>query len=301
MHERFKEITGFACRWCLLALAGSAVVAGTWAGVCGAGPMATSLRADVAALDVVCGRSDVTGAVVVISHRDSPGPAGLAHVLASLDDGALMLDWRTTDRLSVTKLPCLREGSFTVRVVGLPYGPVAFRQAEAVVGVAPQKGVVYLVDADTPLGPDQADDSPSRTWRNCVDLLSRKGRVAFFHIGIGPEYYAARQRLRQTFPKVPVEYIPGSVAETQERLWRIVNAINMDVMDAGGRPRLPIIVAVRRDLADHTSRANFPTHLVGPAEPGLTGPRKLLRHESVDAFEQYLRDKAGVDNGGGPT
>jgi len=316
MHESFKEIRGFACRWCLLALAGSAVVVGTWTGLRGAGPMATSLRADMRAVDVICSRSEDGSrsengprpAYVWLHHTNSPGRQGVSHVFAGYGDGPLMLDWRRDDYASVVPLPCPQEGSFTVCVAGLPYGHLAFRQAWALVDVGPPatpEERVYLVDSRMPTGQDAPGEADRQTWRTCIELLAARGRVAFFHMGVFNEYATVRERLRRTYPDIAVVYLGDSAAAFFEGLYGVVNATNPGMSPGSGRS-VPVVIAINRDLPRHGWRWDFPTRVVGPVTSPIVD-RDLLdrpedrfrQYESVEHYVRALRNEVGVGNDGG--
>ena len=75
MHDRGWEITGFACRWCLLDLAGVTILVGSWMGLRGAGPVAGGLRAAVVPADGHNIGAYQTGGHNIGAHQADPAAA----------------------------------------------------------------------------------------------------------------------------------------------------------------------------------------------------------------------------------
>ena len=137
-------------------------------------------------------------------------------------------------------------------------------------------------------------------WRRCIERLRILGRVAFFHTGPPDDYVAARRALRRTYPDIPVAWLGEDAPAIFQGLYEIVNATNPDKTPGSGR-RAPVVIANRRDLPAHRYRGDFPIHVVGPTASRVAGRRRLLKHESVEAFEQYLWHQFSEGNMGGQT
>lgn len=298
MHDEVREITGFACRWCLLALAGAAMLASSWMGLRGAGPVAGGLRAAVVSADVLCRQSLRKKAHLRFYHVDLPAWPGATHVLVSLPDGTQLTDRRLREGLSGVVIPRARAGQIELQVVGLPYGPVAFWQGRSVlVTAAPDVRPgrhESLVDGRVALsvpGPHTA------TWRRCMELMARRGQVAFFFVGSVEDYPAARAKLRHMHRNVPVEYAGPDDSAAYRRLRAIAGALNPG--KAQDQPR-PNLITGRRRLARQTGRRGFPTHLVGRADRPISGDEGVLWHASILQFHDWLRAEASKAEGGRP-
>lgn len=283
MHERLAEITGFTCRWCLLALAATAVLAASWTGLRGASPVATGLRADVAPADVLCLRHGQEAARLTLHYANSPAQRDTSHVLIRLPDGTQLTDRRYRQDMSWVDIPRVRAGLVELRTVGLPYGPVAFRRGRPIVLVTPRAGQVFLIDAHLAMS---ASGPAAAMWRLCAQRMARTRPTAFFFIGSVGEYRDAKARLRRMHPGVPVEYAGPSNASLLIRLANTAKALNP--YRIRGRPK-PIVVTGQPDLAVQVARRrHFPAHMVGRTDPPLESHALLTQHASLAELLQWL-------------
>ena len=290
MHGRFSELTGFACRWCLLALAGGAVALGSWTGLRGAGPAADGLRAHVAIADVICRRSSDAEAVVTLYHSDSPARRGTRHVLVSLGDATQTGDWRIGEGQSYVFLPRRSEGLIEASIVGLPYAQAAFTHGRAALNVVPQRGHVFLIDGHLALSAGAQTAAPSITdaWRRCMGLMAARGATALFHQGTVAEFASIRPRLRTAWPGIGVSYVGPEPIDTHRGFGRIIGPLTSRDKAINWRGRVTVVTD-RRDVAVEAGRRGLATHLIGPVDKPIKD-RDVTHHDSLAQFEQSLRD-----------
>lgn len=263
MHEGAREITGFACRWCVLALAGAVVIAGSWTGLAGAGSAPTAPGAGVVAVDRLCQQSGRKAIQVMLHHVDSPAVRGATHVFVALPDGSQIKEGARRQDISWAWIPRGRPERVDVQVVGLPYGPLAFRRAAATVVIVPKGPMRFVVDARAPLA---ARGKEAANWRDCLVRLERRGPVAFLFVGPVGDYADARDKLQELLPGAAVEYAEPDDLAVCRSLRGIAHALNPERDKA--KPH-PSFVTSRRGLAVLTRRYKYPTHLVDRADPQI--------------------------------
>ena len=282
MHDGVLEIAGFACRWCLFALAGAVVIAGSWTGLAGVGFAPRASRRSVVAVDRMCEQFDGGPINVPLHHVESPAARGATHVMVSLPDGSQGADSsRRGDRSRVWVRRGL-PGRVALRFVGHPYGPLAFEHAAAAVVIVPPGRRRFIVDARAPLA---AAGAEALAWRGCLEQLARAGSVAFLFVGPIGDYRAARARLGLIAAGAAVEYAGRDDSTVCTRLWRIRLALN----PTGEKTRpLPSLVTSRPALAVLTGSRGYPTHLIAPGQTPIAGARYVERHASVVEFAGHI-------------
>jgi len=291
MRDAAREITGFACRWCVLSLAGVAVLVGSWTGLRGAGPVAASLRADVISSDLLCRQSPNKVAWPATHYVDAPARRGVSHALLCLPDGTQLVDRRWRRGMSAAPMPRTEPGRIAIQMIGLPYGPVAFRRDRSTAVVLPPGRRGLLVDARAVLS---AAGPQTVLWRRSLRLLARKAHVAFVFAGSVGDYPAARAELQRICPGAVVEFAEPIGDAGYRGLLTVAAAMNPDNRRAHPRPPF---VTDRPGLAVRAGRAGFATHLVGGSARAVVQARGVMHHASLSEFAAWLEDGPGRTQG----
>lgn len=201
MDEHSKEITGFLCRWCVLALAATAAI--------GAGAMAvraiaaapTETRARLMLPDAIR-RPPAAGQEVLIPCQVEPGDRAAVQVLWEAGDGKVReghgpVWWH----LRYWDPPA--QGRVGIRLMGNPFCTVGLEEVRATLLMAPLPRDLYLLDAR--LAARQVQ--PHAAHGELHDLLaemSPRGDVAFVTPGDCHEMLPLRALLREAGLTEPV-------------------------------------------------------------------------------------------------
>ncbi len=270
MHH-LKEILGFLCRWCLLLLAGGAVIAGAWTVVLATTKASTGLNVRLAEGDAVvaagrgcdlraylvgCGpRSD--SAAALFGTRD--GPCGFANEYG----GRIYLGTAG-----------LTPGRYACSIRGIPYGPAAFENAEPqVIAIDPGREV-FMIDVRTAL-PALAGNVSA--FAALLEALRARGEVCCFDEGGTEDFLAHQSELRARLPDMPLCWEPRPGPGT-------LNTLRATASRARHKP---VIITEDAGLAEKAADDGFPTHLILP--PGAVKPRPGLQcHVSLAELKEAM-------------
>lgn len=278
MEDRIGEPVGFLCRWSLLALVGAIVLAAVSAMLTTAGAAIRNVSPNMAVGDVVCEESRKRDVVVVGIPLPAMETAAPAMVLGSVSGGPLMLSVGYGGYI-VMRLPRPKTGRYQLRLIGVPYGPMAFYSDDVLVRVLPADEKVFLVDDRLALsiGPNQRS-----AWRQAVALMRRYGEFAVFHSGSASQLAAVRDRIRRAYHQAPVLFDDAGKGDSLRTLFRTSWALNPRRRRGKRRPR---VITADADLARRAAAKGFGVYLVSPS------PAAAMRRVTVFASFGALRDR----------
>jgi hypothetical protein len=276
--QDWKEVVGFLCRWCLLALAGAGMVLVAWMTDLASGSVAADLKAAMTVPDAVWGRQQGAHLFGITS----PAIPRCSYELAMCGSAeSELLFAPTVGRRIYPRLSVLRIGHNAVRIIGVPYSRHAFERDEALLQIVAPGRQVCLVDAAVAPGDGAAD---AAGFAESLRELQRRYDVAFFHNGSVEQFAGVRRYLRKEFPGIPLVFTVDDNLKSNtlpHAAWTLKKH--------EGEPGEPAVVTGDASLAVSACKSGFRVHLVGAAAVRDKRAYKLQVHESFAKFKEYLR------------
>ena len=277
--QDWQEAIGFLCRWCLLALAGAAVLLVGWAGASASASLPAELEATIILPDGLWGRTERAHLTGFFGPSASTGHPEIA--LCCSPDTELLLAPASAERI-YPRLAVHHVGVNEVRVVGIPYSAQAFNRTEAVLQVVAPGREAWLVDASMALRAARGGDAD---FAECLRMI-RADEPAFFHDGPVEQLPQVRLELRQAYGRTPCVFSTDKDGRPNTPL-HTAWTLGPD----GKHPRKPILVTGDSPLGVALARSGFTVHLLGAEAAGAELPATLHAHESSRKFKEYLKAK----------
>lgn len=290
-----QEVVGFLCRWCLLGLAGAAVVGAAGVGLKAAGGLAGESRMAVVLPDHICTpRPGPDRAYWFEGLVDPPLPgASTGLLLAKGPQGLVLMPGAATGRWWVTFQgigPCANRVEFK----GSPYGPAAFQGDWATVTAVPAARRVFLVDSRMAL---EAEPNEAAELRECLAAMSSRGQPILFDLGDWASAPDRRRRLRTCGFDLPLVGVRksqksergqrGQGAEKGDTALQVLASISAKLGRREARNGIEVITADPQ-LAKEAARDRFRTHWVCPSADSGAIPQGVIAHESLRALKESL-------------
>jgi len=282
---RDLEKLGFLCRWALLALAITVILAASWAGLSGTMAVSSDLETTMLLPDAVWRQ----GSPTPLMHGFLDGPACKSDVPLVVHQDhfrGLRFAWTNRDHNEVLPLfPAPPAGTHRVILRGLPYGPMAFKQYEATLTIFPDPVTIYLLDARF-LADVERDNKRAATriaWE-----FGRLGKPVLVFPGQRKllEDLSGELHLYRDIPRV------FSLRKGSSDLPAVIAAITGNLRHhtktyRGVRGK-PYVVTGDIDLAISTARQNHYTHLVGVENPPANLPELIRLHATPEELAEHL-------------
>ncbi len=268
MNEHAREIIGQLCRWTLLAVTGTGLLAYVGGSVT-FGPLAvgpTSARLRTVDVGFVPQPGKRLGSRMYLVPLDAQ--ARFAPVISIGPDGATDV-WSMRGRRGWVRLPWAGLEGF-IEVKGAPYAALAFQQRR--VWVQPRREDVPVIFVDARMILASADD-PRRSHRLIRALTHSAEVVLFSESPIGPGHQEAQLLAHGSAPPIPLV----------SRLGGAGKAIRSFAREVGLKDK-PVAITADPDLAARLARIAH-THLVGPLPaPDVPEGARLTYHSNMDAL-----------------
>jgi hypothetical protein len=264
--------------------AGATIAAVTWA----------SARATLDMPDIVPAAPVLSDGLYKPQESDPLYLSGLLEppMVGSAGDVAIIFDAQRPIRpvigsgsTCVAAVHGLAAGPDLLTVVGVPFGPAAFRREDCLLAGVGAARTVCLLDARMVLS---AAEKQKQTLDDCLGVLARQGQVAIFHPGPGADWLVARRDLRRLYPLLPLLCQPTKDDPT--KVLRVAGW-HLDRKERAG------MVVVTSDvwLAGDAVKYKFVTHLVAPPEPAFAREGRLHVHESLAKLRDSLAARAAAE------
>jgi hypothetical protein len=268
-----REIIGFLCRWLLLAGAGAAVAAVTWAGLVAAAEGPRRARAQLLLRDWVAapGRDDGAG-VYLRAYLDPPASRSGLDVALMIADGRPLGVVRTYNGSCGMLLDDPPAGTTRLLVRGAPYSAMAFQARRCRVLCVPRQRAVFLVDARMVLAARARGDEH---WPGCLRAMQAAGQVALFHPGPWERFLHCRRALRAAGAAECILF-DGSPADPTGTLLRVGRELGRQDRREGIE-----VVTADADLARQSAGRGFATHLICQEAAAVPPGLPLRRHASL--------------------
>ena len=219
MNEHVSEITGFLCRWALLAVATVVAGAGVYASMTATAEVVRGPTMDMAFSDGISAESGPRGFVITSGEI----PREPRHFVVGPPGG----DKRLTTHNMIADLSGsgLSPGVNEIDVWGIPYDCLAFRKYRAAClgDLAGQR--VFLVDMRTAHA-FAADDATMLTA--CLDEMARRGSVVMFYTGSLEQFAEMRTNLRKIDVPAAALFWRSSRPSPAKIAWRIARQLRRD-------------------------------------------------------------------------
>lgn len=280
MQDRLREAVGFICRWCLLGLACLVGPFIAWISVVAASAVSTSLSASMIFPDGVC----PAGAPRGIHLKGIPG-SGLSsldypQVICDNGDGRMTLVPKYGTRFYarvVSPLP----GLIHLRMIGTPYGCLAFESRQALLLCVPEGRRAYLIDGRcaVDLPPEEAG-APA----GAIGEMRRTGEPAFFCPDGLDSFLALRGALLRLCPEVPILCdVPEKKVNVTHNLYVVSGTLGRHDGET-----LHVVTADAEMALQAAADARFFVHFLGPGRAELAGKPRLRVHESWAKLKVFL-------------
>ncbi|MCK4602756.1 MAG: hypothetical protein KAU28_09840 [Phycisphaerae bacterium] len=282
MNESTKEALGFLCRWCLLALTGGIVTVVAWTSLHGTAAVGSDIEAELVLPDVIRylgarGKYGLTGYLTI-----SPNHEKMPVAIYAPDEGGqrLLVVSRT---MIYTRVKADRPGRVEVPILGIAYGPLAFKRCSAILQVISRERDVFLVDVRLAI---DARAKGMAGFEDCLVELQSRGEVALFHSQPIEDYGRLKNHARRLGFEMPVLCVsePNRPHDPLRTLWRTASALRRYGKDR----QKPIVITGHAELAVLAARYPFKTHLIAPAKTQVSAHDMLRRHDSFVKFKEYL-------------
>lgn len=277
MHGAIREALGFLCRWCLLALVGLIVPCLTWAALLATATPAAHARREVVAPDSI--RQRPRDRYLVAYPDPHVRRASSTVLIVNRPDEGVCGLYSGRDHVFYIPLGKTRLGISRVLLNGVPYGPHAFCREETLLQIVSPGRRVFLIDAGA------AFDLPAdaeRVFKDCLEKLRRRGAAVFFHPGALPDYVRVRRRLRGPYPGTPVVYRVTRKPDPMDALAYAAKTL------CRRRKENCVVITPDANLARRAAESGFAAHLLASDEIQEGRPGRLLRHNSLAKFKEYL-------------
>jgi len=282
---RDLEKLGFLCRWALLALAATVILAASWVGLSGTMAVSYDLRTTAILPDAVWRQGVPVASMYAFLDgpaRKSPSP------LLVYQDHFRHLRFTWTDRDNNEAVPAFRAppaGTHQVILRGLPYGPMAFLQHRATLRIVPDPMTVYLLDARFLAGVERDD---KLTAIRIAKEFSRLGQPVLVFPGqpgllekLSPGLDQYRDIPRVFSLRKGHSDLPAVIASITWKLKRHSKTYR-------GVRRKPYVVTGDVDVAIATARQEHYTHLVGAENPPANLPEYIRLHATPEKLAEHL-------------
>ena len=274
MDEHHSEALGFVCRWSLLGLGCAAVLGAAYMGLSAAASTGGAQRVTVVLSDGITRPSEPTW---VVCLADPPprnyqgnlmmgGVRGKPKSFVGFWSGMFHLRPTAAVRLS------------RMTACGVPYRHLSYARGRGRLLVVSPARKVFFVEAS--LAERALSDRPE-AWARFLELLRRRGEVAFVHPGPAARYEAFRSRLRAGGLEEPViSRLAGPNGSV-----RVLRGIARNMGGSGAADMMVLTdsPAVARDAAVR----GFVSHLVGE-NAGVKPHRNLRRHDSLQNLIEHF-------------
>lgn len=252
MDDRETNILGSLSCWGILAAAATLAIGAVAISLAGALKLRDSMSTHLVAADNVCRAG---GPAQVNCYVESNIPAQCANGLLMGGPAAgpsQFLVWEQTGFKLF--LPALPEGNQPIFIYGSPFAQAMFQCVPVTVCSLSNRPDICLIDAQ--LASESMSSLPD--MRQCIDLLARRGRVAFIHPGPAKAFEHARDVLKEH----NLAY-PCLMGEQEKDHFYYVLRYAAEQMDYW-KPRGPItVITAENDLARTAAAWGFRTCYVG--------------------------------------
>ncbi|MGB2821449.1 MAG: hypothetical protein WBF17_10735 [Phycisphaerae bacterium] len=275
-----REIVGFVCRWLLLAGAGAAVVAVTWASLLAAADVSGESRAQLTLRDWVAPPGpQADGGVYLKAYLDPPASRSGLDVGLLVAEGHPLGVVRTYAGKCGMLLDNPQAGTIRILARGAPYSAIAFQARRCRLLCVPQDRLVFLVDARMALA---ACGRRDEAWPDCLRAMKAVGEVALFHPGPWRNFLQCRRELRAMGLAEPIlfdERQPDPICTLARVGSGLCRRHRCDGIE---------VVTADPELARQSAGARFITHLVADAAPATRQVGPLRRHRSLANLKDFL-------------
>jgi len=291
-YRDFEKL-GFLCRWALLAMTATIVLIVSWAGLTGTMAISSNLETTMLIPDAVWRQG--TAMPSLHGFLDGPAPHPLIPLFVYQGYfGHLRFTQTNCDRDAVISyLPA--SGTHRVTLRGLPYGPMAFKQHQAVLTVVPDPETVYLLDARFLAGIERSDKREDK--QNAIRItreLARLGQVVLVFPG--------RRKLLKHLSTELDQYrdIPWvfSLCKGHRELPDVIASIARNLRHRNktyrGNHRKPYVITGDVKLAIATAGQNHYTHLVGTENTPENLPELIRMHANPKELAEHLAKERPV-------
>ncbi len=276
MNHHVREVLGFLCRWALLALTAAALPAGFYVATL----PGITLTEDRAANFVVpdgLRREPVAMGVYLRGYlRPELGYPSSPVAMTSTPGGETSVSVGS----GVIIYPAVigpSAGVHRVSIRGVPYSPLAFKRAEALLALAGPKQHVFLIDAELFQGLSPADRT---AFDALMSELDGRGMVAFFLEGTMDAYLAIKDLLGRSYPTRPLLWH----GPAKEGWYLTIGHLGKDVLENSS------VITADAALAGAAVKRGIRADLIGaeplPA-PGDAGSL-LSPHASIAILKESL-------------
>ena len=282
---RDLEKLGFLCRWALLALAATVILAATWAGLSGTMAVSSGLETTMLLSDAVWRQGATMPSLS--GFLDGPAPECPAPLFVYQDHfGHLRFPWLDRDHNEVTpRLPAPPAGTHSVILRGIPYGPMAFQQHQATLRVVPDPMTVYILDAR--FLADVVRNNKQAAIR-IVKELARLGQPVLVFPGQRKLVEDLKDGLDQ-YRDIPRVYsLRKGSSDVSALITSIARNLRRRRKTSHGAQRKPYVVTGDVNVAIATARQNHYTHLVGAENTPANLPELIRLHATPEELAEHL-------------
>jgi len=285
---RDLEKLGFLCRWALLALAATVILAATWAGLSGTMAVSSGLETTMLLSDAVWRQGATMPSLS--GFLDGPAPESPTPLFV-YQDHFRGLRFPRTDRNHndvVPMLPAPPAGIHRITLWGAPYGPMAFKQDQATLRIVPDPMTVYLLDARF-LADVERDDK--QTAIRIAKEFSRLGQPVLVFPGKRKLLKNLRDRLDQ-YRDIPHVF---SLHKGHSDLPAVIASITRNLRRRGETAqsayRKPYVITADVEVAISTAEQNHYTHLVGAENTPANLPELIRLHATPEKLAEHLSNE----------
>ena len=282
---RDLEKLGFLCRWALLALAATVILAATWAGLSGTMAVSSGLETTMLLSDAVWRQGATMPSLS--GFLDGPAPECPAPLFVYQDHfGHLRFPWLDRDHNEVTpRLPAPPAGTHSVILRGIPYGPMAFQQHQATLRIVPDPMTVYILDAR--FLADVVRNNKQAAIR-IVKELARLGQPVLVFPGQRKLVEDLKDGLDQ-YRDIPRVYsLRKGSSDVSALITSIARNLRRRRKTSHGAQRKPYVVTGDVKVAIATARQNHYTHLVGAENTPANLPELIRLHTTPEELAEHL-------------
>ena len=280
---RDLEKLGFLCRWALMALVALVILVATWAGLSGTMAVSSDLETSMLLSDAVWRQGAPRPALYCF--LDGPTPRSTAPLFVYKDYFG-HLRFPQTDREHnevISQFPA--PGTHRMTLIGLPYGPTAFKQRPATLTIVPEPETVYLMDARFLAGVERDD---KQTAIRIAKACSRLGQLVLVFPGRRKSVEDLRTELDQ-YSDIPQVF---SLRKGRGDLRTVIASIARKLRRRGKPPpgghSKPYVITGDAKLAISTAWQKHYTHLVGSDNAPPELPEFVRLHATPEKLAEHL-------------